>query len=66
MEISEKPQAQKPRVVHGPHRLRISGVAPQTLVPRDQVMPTIVIGDSEIVSTAVEIQVELIQLDEPK
>jgi hypothetical protein len=52
--------------VYGPHRLRMSGVAPQGLVPSSQVIPTVPVGESEIVSMAVEIQVEIIQLGKPK
>lgn len=66
MEISEKPQAHRLRVVHGPHRLRMSGVVPQWSVPAGEVMPTVAVGDFEIVTKAVEISVELIPLDEPR
>ena len=66
MEFSEKPQAHRLQVVHGPHRLRMSGVALRSSVPADEVMLTVAAGDSEIVTTAVEISVELIPLDEPK
>ncbi len=66
MEISVKLQAHKPRVVHGPHRLRVSGVAPQSSAPTAEVIPTVVASDFEIVTTAVEISVQLIPFDQPK
>lgn len=66
MEMSEKVQVRKPRVVHGPHRLRVSGVAPRSSAPVGEEMPTVSAGEPEIVTTPVEISVELIPLDEPK
>lgn len=65
MEISEKPQAHRPRVVHGPHRLRMSGIVPQSSVPAGELMSTVAVGDFEIVTKAIEISVELISFDEP-
>ncbi len=66
MEISEKPKVPTRRVIHGPHRLRMSGVAPLSPVPAEEVIPTVDASNFEIVTTAVEISVELIPLDEPK
>lgn len=66
MEISEKLQARKPRVLYGPHRLQMTGVAARPSAPTGEVMPTVVAGESEIVTSTVEITVELIPLDEPK
>lgn len=66
MEISEKPQALRPRVVHGPHRLRLSGVAIAPFAPMDEIMPTVAGERPEIVSSTVEISVELVPFDEPK
>lgn len=64
MELSEKPQARKPRIQHGPHRLRQSGVVACPDVPTEYVAPTLVIGDSEIVSSAVDIMEEIVPLSD--
>jgi len=66
MEISEKPKAPRPRVVDGPHRFRISGVAPLLSTPADDTMLLVGGSDSEFAATVVEIPVEVIPLDEPK
>lgn len=66
MEMSEKPQARRPRVLHGPHRLHMSGVATRPSAPEGNVVPTVPAAEPEIVTSAVEISVELIPLDEPK
>jgi len=44
----------------------MSGVAPLSPVPAEEVIPTVDASNFEIVTTAVEISVELIPLDEPK
>ena len=66
MEMSEKRQALRPQVLHGPHRLRMSGVAVAPSAPVDIVMPTMAGEEPEIVTTAIEIAVELVPFDEPK
>lgn len=66
MEISEKPQAERPRVMYSPHRLHVSGVAAGPPAPVDMVMPEVIAGDSEIANRVVRIEVEVIPLDEPK
>lgn len=66
MDISEKLVPSRPRVVHGPHRLRMSGIARQPNPVAGEVMPAVVVGESEIASGVVEVVVETIPLDEPK
>lgn len=66
MEQSEKLLARGPRVLHGPHRLRMSGVVAHPVLPKGDVSPSVAAGESEIASETVEIAVELIPLDEPK
>ncbi|MCI0352938.1 MAG: hypothetical protein L0Z53_26245 [Acidobacteriales bacterium] len=66
MDLSEKSLPRRPRVLHGPHRLRMSGVAARPSLPQGEVAPTVVAGDAETVTETVEISVELIPLDEPK
>jgi len=66
MEMSEKPEARRPRVLYAPHRLRMSGVVPRPSVLVGEEMPTVSAGETEIVTTSVDISVELIPLDEPK
>lgn len=53
-------------MLHGPHRLRISGVAGQPTLPQGEVAPTIAAGDNEIVADTVEISVEIIPLEAAK
>lgn len=66
MEQSEKLLAKRPRVLYGPHRLRMSGVAARPSLPEENVSPTLVAGDFETATETVEISVELIPLVEAK
>jgi len=66
MELSQKPEARKPRIQYGPHRLRLSGFVARPVVPTEDLAPIIIIGDSEIVSSVVDIQQELIPLNDAK
>ena len=64
MELSEKLQARRPRVQHGPHRLRLSGVVVCPDAPNEYMAPALVVGDSEIVSSVVDIREELVLLSD--
>ncbi len=66
MEQSEKVLARAPRVLHGPHRLHMSGVVTQPALPTSDVPPTLVAGDYQIASEQVEILVEFVTIEEPK
>lgn len=66
MEQSEKLLDRGPKVLHGPHRLLMSGVAGQPTFTEGTVSPTVAAGESEIAAEVVEIPVELVLLEEPK
>ena len=66
MERSEKPQAPGPKVLHGPHRMRLSGIAPRSAAPAVEFVPIVQVDDPQVVSMTVEIPVESIALDIPK
>ena len=66
MELSQKPEAPRFRIQHGPHRLRLSGVVACPVALSEVLAPTLVIGDLEIVSSVVNIQQELIPLSDAK
>jgi len=64
MEWTEKLPERKPRVLHGPHRIRLSGIAAGRPASVEETAPTVIAGESEVVSSTVEIKQELVPLDE--
>lgn len=63
MDFSEKPQIRRPRVIHGPHRIRVSGVAvaaPE--LPVENVVPTYIAGDTELAGNIVEFPMEFVTI----
>ena len=65
MEMSEKPNLKHLQVVHGPHRLSLSGVT-RGYVVNDQLAGIITAGDSEIAGEVVDVPIQIIQLEEPR
>ena len=66
MELSQKSETRRPRIQYGPHRLRLSGVVAHPDASAEDLAPTLVVGDSEIVSSVVDIQQELVPLNDAK
>lgn len=66
MHMSEKLQAQKPTVVYGPHRLRMSSVATRPIVFATSVMPSEDIGETKIAGGEIDIPTVVIAFDELK
>ena len=63
MDFSNKPQARRPRVVHGPHRINLSGVAmPVPELPVEDVSPTFLVGVTELAGEVIEVPIELVTL----
>ena len=60
MNLSEKPQVREHRVQHGPHRLHLSRVAVQPSIPAEELVSSDTVGEPEIVSSTVEIPLELV------
>jgi hypothetical protein len=65
MNISEKPPVKRPRVFQGPHRLRLSGAASEAPVAVEDVVTVITVGDSEFVSSPVELPAEVVEPTTP-
>lgn len=66
MQSAEKQAPRQTRVLHGPHRLRVSGIAPNIILPEGDVVPTVHASDSEIAGDVIAIAVEFIPVEQVK
>lgn len=66
MDLSQKPLVSRPRVIHGPHRIRLSGVIRTQPIPREEVLPGSTAAESELVGETVDIPMETFSPEEPK
>jgi hypothetical protein len=66
MEVTEKPQVSRPRVIHGPHRIRVSGAPTRPALPEAQVVPIITTAEFELAGEEFEVPVEFVTLETPK
>lgn len=64
MELSEKPVVRKHRVLHGPHRIRLSGVPASRPKVEDTMPATVVVGEGEIVTETEDVTVQIVPLDQ--
>jgi hypothetical protein len=64
MDLTEKPAIARPRVVHGPHRIRLSGIPAGRPASSDVTPPTVVVGESEIVTETEEVTVQIVPLEQ--
>lgn len=66
MDVSKKkPVTRRPRILHGPHRLRSSGAASRANVVIEDVIGAVTLGDPEVVSSEIEVSVEVVQPTDP-
>lgn len=62
---SPKESVRRPRVVHGPHRIRVSGVAVVgTEQPVENLLPSEEVVTSELVGTVIDVPQELASIEE--
>jgi hypothetical protein len=62
----EKPHFERLKVVHGPHRLRLSGVEPQIATVTEESLPFEDAGEFESVGAPFDLQIEVIPLQKPE